>query len=564
MIQRSSNVLQRLILVLAVIVLMGYGPGISAQPAKDANAATAAAIDELLSKSFKPGDPGAAAIVVKNGNVILRKGYGMANLELGIPIEPDMIFRIGSITKQFTAVATLMLVDQGKLSLTDEITKFIPDYPTQGHAITVEHLLTHTSGIKSYTGLPEWRPLWRKDVSLKEMIDLFKNKPMEFAPGESWNYNNSGYVLLGQIIEKASGQSYQDFIEKNIFAPLGMKQTFYDNTARVIPRRITGYSKSGANWVNSDYLSMSWPHAAGSIISSVDDLAKWDAALYTDKLVKQETLKRAWTPYLLKNGKSAKYGYGWLVTELAGMPSLEHGGGINGFTTIGVRVPQERIYVAILTNRDSGTGNLGQRAAALVAGRKLTEPIAVKLPAGTLEKYVGVYKVDEKQDLIITKEGEALYFQRTNTGKQEMVPSAEYQFFSKRNPSLVISFKQSGGKIASVLFKPPIGPDEEAERTDKALPKPKEAAAFDPAIYDKYAGQYELMPNFILTLSRDGDKLMGQATGQPMVQLVPESAVKFSVQEVGAQIEIVLDEKGNAASLILYQGGQKLPAKKIK
>lgn len=564
MILRSSNALQRMILVLAVIVLMGYGSGISAQPAKDANAATAAAIDELLSKSFKPGDPGAAAIVVKNGNVILRKGYGMANLELGIPIEPDMIFRIGSITKQFTAVATLMLVDQGKLSLTDEITKFIPDYPTQGHTITVEHLLTHTSGIKSYTGLPEWRPLWRKDVSLKEMIDLFKNKPMEFAPGESWNYNNSGYVLLGLIIEKASGQTYQDFIEKNIFAPLGMKQTFYDNTARIIPRRITGYSKSGANWVNSDYLSMSWPHAAGSIISSVDDLAKWDSALYTDKLLKQETLRRAWTPYLLKNGKSVKYGYGWLVTDLAGMSSLEHGGGINGFTTIGVRVPQERIYVAILTNRDSGTGNLGQQAAALVAGRKLTEPVAIKLPAGTLEKYVGVYKVNEKQDLIISKEGEALYFERPNAGKQEMVPSEENQFFSKRNPSLVISFKQNGGKITSVLFKTPIGPDEEAERIDKALPKPKEAAAIDPAIYDKYAGQYELMPNFILTLSRDGDKMMGQATGQPMVQLVPESAVKFSVKEVGAQIEIVLDEKGNAVSLILYQGGQKLPAKKIK
>ena len=145
-----------------------------------------------------------------------------------------------------------------------------------------------------------------------------------------------------------------------------------------------------------------------------------------------------------------------------------------------------------------------------------------------------------------------------------MVPSAENEFFSKRNPSLVMSFKQRGGKIASVLFKTPIGPDEEAERTDKALPKPKEAAAIDPAIYDKYAGQYELMPNFILTLSRDGDKLMGQATGQPMVQLVPESATKFVIQEVGAQIEIVHDDQGKVVSLILYQGGQKLPAKKIK
>ncbi|QQS47490.1 MAG: serine hydrolase [Acidobacteriota bacterium] len=563
MINRSSNRFMQFILVLAVLILPGTSVSLSAQPAKEANGA-AAAIDELLSRSFKPDGPGAAVIVVKNGGVIFRKGYGLANLELGIPIEPDMIFRIGSITKQFTAVATLMLVEQGKLSLDDEITKFIPDYPTQGHKITIDHLLTHSSGIKSYTGLPEWRPLWRKDVSLDEMIDLFKNKPFEFAPGEGWNYNNSGYVLLGRIIEKASGQKYEDFIEKNIFAPLGMKQTFYDNTARIIPRRITGYSRSGEKWINSDYLSMSWPHAAGAIISSVDDLAKWDAALYTDKLVKQDLLRKAWTPYRIKDGRSTKYGYGWMMSEIAGMPSIEHGGGINGFTTIGVRIPSERIYVAILTNRDSGTGVLGQQLAAMAAGRKIEDPVAITLPAGALDKYIGVYKLDEKREVIITKEGETLFMQHPNVGKQEMVPSAAHRFFAKRNPSATLEFTETGGRITKLVLRLRIGPDDEADRTDKPLPKPKEAAAVDPALYDKYAGQYELMPNFILTLSRNGDKLMGQATGQPMVQLVPESPTAFVIQEAAARIEIVLDEKGNPVSLILHQGGQKLPAKKIK
>ncbi|MGH9843739.1 MAG: serine hydrolase domain-containing protein, partial [Blastocatellia bacterium] len=186
-----------------------------------------AEIDEMLAKEFKANEPGAAAIVVKDGKVVFRKGYGMANMEFGIPIEPDMIFRIGSVTKQFTAVATLMLAEQGKLSLSDEITKFLPDYPTQDRKITVEHLLTHTSGIVSYTGMPEWRPQMRKDVSLDEMIAVFKDKPMEFVPGERWNYNNSGYVLLGAVIEKASGMKYADFVEKNIFAPLGMKRSFY-------------------------------------------------------------------------------------------------------------------------------------------------------------------------------------------------------------------------------------------------------------------------------------------------------------------------------------------------
>ncbi|HEY7543856.1 MAG TPA: serine hydrolase domain-containing protein, partial [Blastocatellia bacterium] len=212
----------------------------------------ASAIDEVCAKTFKPNEPGAAVIVVKDGKVIFRKGYGMANMELGVKIEPDMIFRIGSVTKQFTAVAILMLMEQGKLTLQDEITKFLPDYPTQGQRITIEHLLTHTSGIKSYTGLPEWRPQWRKDVSLKELIDLFKDKPMEFAPGEKWNYNNSAYVLLGAIIEKISGQSYAEFLEKNIFTPLGMKNTSYDNTSRVIARRAAGYSKGKEGYVNCD------------------------------------------------------------------------------------------------------------------------------------------------------------------------------------------------------------------------------------------------------------------------------------------------------------------------
>ncbi|MGH8598969.1 MAG: serine hydrolase, partial [Gammaproteobacteria bacterium] len=323
-----------------------------------AQSSLTAAIDEMLAKEFKANEPGAAAIVVKDGKVVFRKGYGMANLELGVAIEPDMIFRIGSVTKQFTAVATLMLAEQGKLSLTDEITKFLPDYPTQGRKITIEHLLTHTSGIVSYTGLPEWRPQMRKDVTLDEMIAVFKDKPMEFAPGERWNYNNSGYVLLGAVIEKASGMKYADFVEKNIFAPLGMKRSFYDSTSRIIPRRAAGYSKGKDGYVNAEYLSMSWPHAAGSLISTVDDLALWDAALYTDKIVKQESLKRAWKAFPLNDGRPAKYGYGWGLSTMEGHPAIGHGGGINGFTCDALRLPDDRVYVAILTNRDAGTGNL--------------------------------------------------------------------------------------------------------------------------------------------------------------------------------------------------------------
>lgn len=544
----------------AGLLLVALSFQAAAQAPANGNALTSA-INQELEKTFKSNEPGAAVIAVKDGQVVFRKGYGMANLELGVAIEPDMIFRIGSVTKQFTAVSILMLMEQGKLSLSDEITKFLPDYPTQGHKITIEHLLTHTSGIKSYTSLPEWLPLWRKDMTMKELIDLFKNKPMEFAPGDSWNYNNSAFVLLGAIIEKITGQSYGEFVEKNIFTPLGMTQSFYDNTQRVIPRRAAGYSKNGSGYANAQYLSMSQPHAAGSLMSTVDDLAKWDASLYTEKLVKQESLKKAWTPFVMNGGRPTNYGYGWGITTLEGERMITHGGGINGFTCDVVRLPESKVYVAILTNRDSGTANLAPKIAAMVAGRPMREPVAIKLPS--LDKYVGTYQLNEKEVIAVTLENDSLFFQHPRAGKREILPISETEFFLKGQSSVRASFKRQDDAITALVIRSGFAPDEEAKKTDKPLPKPKEAAKADPATFDRLTGEYELMPNFILTVTREGDKLIGQATGQPKVELQPETATKFNIPQVGAVIEFTV-EADKATGLTLYQGGQKLPAKKIK
>ncbi len=543
----------------AVLLLVALSFQATAQA--PASTGLSSAINQELEKVFKPNEPGAAVIAVKDGQVVFRKGYGMANLELGVAIEPDMIFRIGSVTKQFTAVSILMLMEQGKLTLTDEITKFLPDYPTQGHKITIEHLLTHTSGIKSYTSLPEWLPLWRKDMTMKELIDLFKDKPMEFAPGDSWNYNNSAFVLLGAIIEKITGQSYGDFVEKNIFAPLGMKQSFYDNTQRVIPRRAAGYSKNGSGYANAQYLSMSQPHAAGSLMSTVDDLAKWDAALYTEKLVKQESLKKAWTPFVMNGGRPTNYGYGWGISTLQGEKVISHGGGINGFTCEAIRLPESKVYVAILTNRDSGTASLGPKIAALVAGKPISEPVAVKLPS--LDKYVGVYQLNEKEEIVVTIENDSLFFQHPRAGKREILPISETEFFLKGQSSVRASFKQQGNAITALVIRSGFAPDEEAKRTNKPSSKAKETSAVDPANLDRLTGDYELMPNLILTITKEGGKLMGQATGQPKIELQPESATKFNIPQVGAAIEFVI-ESDKTTSLILNQGGQKLTAKKIK
>lgn len=458
------------LLILTLVILVGMHSSATAQDAHLSDEGLAAAVNEMLEKTYKSDEPGAAVIVVRDGKVILRKGYGKANMELGVPIEPDMVFRTGSITKQFTAAAILMLAEQGKLSLDDDITKFLPDYPTKGQKITIEHLLTHTSGIKSYTSLPEWIPLWRKDMPIDELIALFKDKPMDFAPGEKWAYNNSAYVLLGAVIEKASGQTYADFVEKNIFAPLGMKNSFYDNTARIIPRRVAGYSKGKDGFVNAAYLSMSQPHAAGSLVSSVDDLALWDAALYTEKLVKQQSLKRAWTTSKLNNGKATNYGFGWSVNSYEGHPVIEHSGGIPGFASYAIRMPNDRVFVAALTNKDfESPGRTVLKIAALAIGKPYREPVAIKLAVSMLDGYTGVYQLGETDKVVVRRDGDNLVISYPSGRKTVISPSSETQFFVKDSRSRV-NFTRSAAGIVTGFVVTGSGVEQDARKTDKPLP----------------------------------------------------------------------------------------------
>ena len=548
--------------VLGLILILGVVSEVSGQPAADLSKS----IDEILTQTYKPNEPGAAVIVVKDGKVVFRKGYGMANLELGVPVEPDMVFRLGSITKQFTAVAILMLVEQGKISLDDDLTKFLPDYPTKGQKITVTHLLTHTSGIKPYTSLPEWLAMWRKDVPLNELIAVFKDKPMDFAPGERYAYNNSAYVLLGAIIEKTSGQSYADFVEKNIFAPLGMTHSFYDDTARVFPRRVSGYSKPKDTWLNAAYLSMSQPHAAGSLASSVDDMALWDAALYTEKLLKQETLKRAWTSAKLNSGRLTGYGFGWSLNSYEGHATIEHSGGINGFSTYAVRMPDDRVYVAVLTNKDTGgpgPGRVAFRIAALASGKPFVDPAAITLAPNILEKYTGVYQFTEKEKAIIRREGDKLFITFPGGGKTEITPSSETDFFVKESRSR-LKFARNTGGVVTGFTASGAGPVQEATKTDEPLPAEKQAVTVDSAVLDNYVGEYQVGTNLIITITKEGNNLFAQVIGQPKIQVHPDSPTKFFVKEAPIQIEFVTDASSKTSGLTLYQGGQQIQAKRIK
>ncbi|WP_347925697.1 serine hydrolase domain-containing protein [Pontimicrobium sp. SW4] len=310
-----------------------------------------AKIDSLLFAKYESIAPGAAFLIAKNGNVIYRKAFGQANLELNIPMKPENIFEIGSMTKQFTAIAILMLVEQGEIELTDEITKFIPDYPTDNKKITVHHLLTHTSGIKSYTRMKALNDIATKDLTPMELIDFFKDEPMDFNPGEKYRYNNSGYAILGYIIESISKQSYASFIEEHIFKKLDMTSSLFASHSKVIKNRVSGYHKK-EDYVNTRHISFSLPYAAGSLMSNVDDMLKWQEGLNDNRLVSKSTIDKAFTNYELNNGDSINYGYGWHIKELNGTPSREHGGSIFGFKSMGVYLPLEDIYVIGLNNCD--------------------------------------------------------------------------------------------------------------------------------------------------------------------------------------------------------------------
>jgi CubicO group peptidase (beta-lactamase class C family) len=562
-VRKIRNVVFRLLA--AFMILACAAPAGAAVPGGGQKLLTE--IDALMRETYKPGEPGAAVIIRRGGRTLFRRGYGMADLELGVKVEPDMIFRLGSITKQFTAVAVLMLAEQGKLSLQDEIGKYLPAFPTGDKKVTIEHLLTHTSGIRSYTNMDEWLQMWRKDMTPQEIIDMSKDKPFEFTPGERWNYNNSGYVMLGAIIEKVSGQTYEQFIQTKIFNALGMAHSCYGNTERVIPRRVPGYQTNNDGFINAPYLSMTQPYAAGSLLSSVDDLATWNDAVFSGKLLKKEWLDKAFTPYRLASGDSTGYGYGWFISDFRGHRCIEHGGGINGFMTYALSLPDDKVYVAVLTNGViAGHAPEAQavRIAELVLGLAPLAREHVALAPAELDALVGVYANQGDEERFITRQGEQLFSQRAGGARYPILPASATEFFFTDTPTVIRFTRDAQGRIDGLRVQARIGPAEVYRKTAKPLPVERRETALSPALLGRYLGEYELMPGYAIVITNEAGHLMGQATGQPKVEIFAESETNFFLKAVDAQVIFDLDAAGRVTGLTLCQGGQKLPGKKIK
>jgi len=303
---------------------------------------TAAKLDALIVRYQELGLFNGSALVTESGKPILRKGYGEANMEWHIPITPDTRFRLGSITKQFTAALVMQMVEKGQIDLTAPITRYLPDYPKpNGDRITIHQLLNHTSGIPGYTELPAFGRTARQPQKPAEFMKMFSHLDLLFEPGSKYSYNNSGFFLLGVILEQVSGKPYEQLLRERIFEPLGMKQSGYDSSRPLLEKRAAGYDATLDGYVNTSYLDMGEPFAAGSLYSSVDDLLLWDQALYGEKVLSAASKQKMFTPGL------SNYGYG-LVIHKGTVTTIEHGGGINGFNTQITRdIEPKRLYVLL-------------------------------------------------------------------------------------------------------------------------------------------------------------------------------------------------------------------------
>jgi CubicO group peptidase (beta-lactamase class C family) len=490
-----------------------------------------------------------AVLVARGDEVLLSKGYGFANLEWSIPNTPTTKFRLGSITKQFTAAAILKLAEQGQLALEDPVKKHYPNAPASWDAITVFQLLTHTSGIPNVTSAPDFAQ-WKMHPSTPEQtLAHVRDKSLEFTPGARMSYSNSNYVLLGLLVERLSGKSYAEYLRASIFEPLGMNDSGYDVSAVILPQRASGYT-AGAR-ANAPYTDMTVPHGAGGLYSTTEDLLRWTQGLFGGRLLEAESLEKMITPH------QSDYAFGVIVNAAGGRRSVSHGGGIEGFNTLLAYYPESKVTIAVLGNvNGQAPTQLATQLGALAHGetvRTSAERTEIELPRAKLERLVGNYAILPTAMMRITVVGDQL---QSQLGNQPVVPlfaESETVFFP-RVVEAELTFELDASGTATALTLRQNGREVRgprvAERTEIVLP---------PAVLERYTGTYQLQPGFDLVITLENGQLISQATGQAKAPLFAEAENKFFLKVAPAQLEFV-SEGGRVTGLVLYQGGRETRA----
>ncbi len=410
---------------------------------------TSSKIDEYLNAHVKLDSFSGAVLAAKEGKIIISKGYGMANHELNVENSPEIKFRLGSVTKQFTAAAILLLEESGKLSTGDYLNKYIPDYP-QGDKITIHHLLTHTSGVPELLQFDKFNEIKYTPTTMDELISVFKDQPLDFEPGEKFSYSNSGYVLLAAIIEKASGVSYEEFLTDNIFKPLGMQNTGVDKNLEILPGRASGYFLDKDKLVNAPYINMQNTIGGGCLYSTVGDLFIWDRAMKENKLLKPESAKKMFHIY------KGNYGYGWVISDIRNKECYYHGGGIEGFLSYIMRWHEDDITLIILSNyQHAAMREVRTSLTSILFGEEYKMPVkmeAKKIDPAILRKHAGMYKLDPEGAMEITFDKDSLYIAPPGEPKLRLIPVSA-TVFKIREFGGELTFSVKDGETTGFVIK---------------------------------------------------------------------------------------------------------------
>jgi CubicO group peptidase (beta-lactamase class C family) len=506
-------------------------------------------VDGLFSGIAGKKAPGAAVLVAKNGEILYEKGFGLADIGYGIPVTPVTKFRIGSITKQFVATAILKLQEEGKISVTDKLSKYIPDFP-RGDEVTIHHLLTHTSGIHSFTNHADFLKTATVKTSQEEMIDSIKKEKFDFNPGEQFQYNNSGFFILAYIVEKIAGKPYGDYLKETIFTPLGMKNTGVHASQLILENEATGYAIQNGSFEKALNWDMSRAGGAGSLYSTVEDLYLWDEAVFNGKVLKTQSMEAAFTPVKLNNGKApagVDYGYGWFISDIRNLKFINHGGGLHGFLSHITRQPEEKLTIVVLTNCIPPQENTGPDEVANAIAEYMLWPNMNKqqsysadttLSAALLKEYEGRFDYGNAMVLTVNAEGNKLYAQMTGQSRFEIYPKGNDEFYWKVVEAR-IKFLRDDNRVITHAIHYQGGHELHVNKLAEI-----KSIHVDHTVLEKYAGNYEYEPNFIISISTLEDRLFFQATNQPRIEFFPLTETEFAAKDVDATAVFIPAENG--------------------
>ena len=549
-------------IALATVPFAGAGR-VMAQPADTSPARFAAQAEAMLEAAY-PGDgPGAAAIVTRGGRVLHSGARGLAELATSRPITPDTAFRLGSITKQFTAAIILQMVGEGRLSLDDPISRFFPDYPQPGARATVRQLLNHTSGIQDYTKIAGWMGTEHtaRPFTTAELMAVIRARPSPSEPGQRWEYNNSGYVVLGAIIEKIAGKAWHEVVTERIARPLGLRTIAYGLATQSVPAMAHGYSEEGGRRRPARGAHISVAHAAGGLVGSAADLAKWAEALHGGRVVSPALYQEMIRPARLADGSVQPYGFGLRLREIRGRPALVHGGAGRGLDTDSAYVPSERLFVAVLANSDDPStdpATLVRRLAALALGDPFPNFSRLSVDMRSIEPLFGLYSAERGPPLrFFTRDGK-LYMGRGDD-EMEAFPAGEDRFFFGRDALAWFRVaREAGGAHVMELHRPEASAPLRAVRSGPA-PIPFAVA---PAVLRTYAGTYSTEALAVTVALAENGRLTITPAGQRSLSMRPVSETEFRVDQGNMRV-VFHAENGEANRITIHRGARQLHGQRV-